>query len=320
VPKSSKTTTAIAGSTTAKARNARPHGADKKATSRKAAQKQNQPRTIISIDFGTTYSGIAVVGSVYCRTSDIDVLHNWSGGDFSFQEKVPSRIAYPEENPELEKITFGYEVTAKMKSYTWMKLLLSVGKNVENTHLGTKAVHGMLELPPGKSPEEVVTDYFRCLYAHIMQYLAEETPGVMLEDRNLEFILTTPSCWDDEANKATHDCAKNAGIGTRANDSLRIMKEPVAALLANLSTSIEKREGFYEVRFSSHAGIIFNYVLRYIAESDIDRHERLCYRHWWRDNRHKHHDDPASQSTEDQRSLCWDRLVAAPRDWCTFSD
>lgn len=88
-----------------------------------------QPKTISSIDFGTTYSGVGTVGSVNCGISDVEVLRNWPDGtrlNANYLEKVPSRIAYPEENPGLEKITFGYEGTSTMKSYTWMKLLLRI--------------------------------------------------------------------------------------------------------------------------------------------------------------------------------------------------
>lgn len=199
---------------------------------------------------GTTYSGVAIVGSVNCGIADIEVLRNWVDGARrnEYFEKVPSRIAYPEENPGLEHITFGYEVTAAMKSYTWMKLLLSGSKDeFSDLRLESKAAHGMLELPSGKTAKDVVTNYLKCLYKHIMDYLTEVTPQILLAERPIEFWLTTPACWDNEANALTRECAMGAGFGTRAKDKLCMMSEPEAAILANLSTSIDRCEGIYKV-------------------------------------------------------------------------
>lgn len=225
---------------------------DKKRVSTEAVKQQTQPKTICGVDFGTTYSGVAIVGSVNCGVGEIEVLRNWKNG--SYVEQVPSRIAYPEENPGLERIAFGYEVDSSMKSYTWMKLLLGRVEmdDFAETKFGTKAAHGMLELPSGKTAEDVVSDYLKCLYQHIMDHLAEESPGVLLEERPIEFWLTTPACWDDETNTLTRKCALVAGFGSRPKDSLCMMREPDAALVANVSSSVDKYEGAYKVRHSSN--------------------------------------------------------------------
>jgi molecular chaperone DnaK (HSP70) len=222
-------------------------GSDKKEAAAKEVKQQSQSKIICSIDFGTTYSGVAIVGSVNCGISDIEVLRNWKNG--LYLEQVPSRIAYPEENPGLDKITFGYEVTSTMKSYTWMKLLLGSVEmdDFTETKFGTKAAHGMLELPPGKTAEDVVCDYLKCLYEHIMDHLSEESPGQMLEERPIEFWLTTPACWDDQTNSLTRKCALAAGFGSRLDDNLCMMREPDAALVANVSSSVDKHEGVYKV-------------------------------------------------------------------------
>jgi hypothetical protein len=186
--------------------------------------------------------------------NDIKVLHDWTNGfrRNDYHEMLPTRIAYPEENPDLEKITIGYEVTAGMKSYTWMKLLLAsnVGRDkITDSSVEDKARHGMLELPRGKTARDVVIDYLRCLYEHIMGHLAEERPGELMSE--IDFWFTTPACWDNKANSLMLECALDAGFGARANDKSYIMSEPEAALLASLSTSIDKHEGIYKVCFFS---------------------------------------------------------------------
>jgi molecular chaperone DnaK (HSP70) len=232
-----------------------------KEVSKEAVDEQKQPKTICSVDFGTTHSGVGLVGSVNSRLGDIEVIHDWIDGGLrnDYVEKVPSRLAYPDENAGLGKITFGFEVTSSMKSYTWMKLYLA--GNVDkgdfiDPDLGGKAGHGMLELPPEKTAEDVVTDYLRCLYQYIMGRLAREIPEALLATRPIEFWLTTPACWDNQANQLTRECAMRAGFGTRVKDELCIVGEPEAALLANLATSIDKHEGIYKVRGSVYRPLV----------------------------------------------------------------
>lgn len=177
------------------------------------------------------------------------MLDNWVGG-VPHCEKLPSRIAYPEENPGLKKVTIGYEVNSSMKSYAWMKLLFAgnvVKDNYMVSHLRENIRHGILELPYGKTAQDVVTDYLRCLYERIMEHLTEETPGEMLAARPIEFWLTTPACWDDRTKNLARKCARKAGFGARTMDEAYIMSEPEAALLCNLSMSIDKHEGIYTV-------------------------------------------------------------------------
>ncbi len=178
------------------------------------------------------------------------MLDNWVDG-VPHCEKLPSRIAYAEDNPGLEKDTIGYEVKADMKSYTWMKLLLPGNAENDNTRvarLAENARHGMLELPCGKTAQDVVTDFLKCLYERAMENLNEETPGKMLAARPIEFWLTTPALWDDRTNNLARNCALKAGFGARPIDEVYIMSEPEAALLCNLSMSIDKHEGIYKVR------------------------------------------------------------------------
>jgi hypothetical protein len=181
---------------------------------------------------------------------NINVPHDWPDGFRlnEYHEKLPTRIAYPEENSRLGKIIIDYEVTSGMKSYTWMKLLLAgnVGRdNVTNRSVEDKARHGMLELPRGKTAQQVVTDYLKCLHEHIMGHLAEERPGELMSE--IDFWFTTPACWDNKANSLMLECALRAGFGARVGDRAYVMSEPEAALIASLSTSIDKHEGIYKV-------------------------------------------------------------------------
>ncbi|KAF7506964.1 hypothetical protein GJ744_011095 [Endocarpon pusillum] len=224
----SETIEAPTGSRAPSSRKVKRPGGDRKEAAATAVKRQTQYKTICGIDFGTTHSDVAIVGSVHCGISHIEVLRNWKNG--LYLEQVPSRIAYPEENPGLDKITFGYEVTSTMKSYTWMKLLLGKVEmdDFTETKLGTKAAQGMLELPPGKTAEDVSHED-KCW-----------------RRRPIEFWLTTPACWDDETDTLTRKCALAAGFASPPDDNLCMMREPDTALVANVSSSINKHEGIYK--------------------------------------------------------------------------
>jgi hypothetical protein len=110
-----------------------------------------------------------------------------------------------------------------------MKLLLAgnVGRDkITNSSVEDKARHRMLELPRGKTARDVVTDYLRCLYEHIMGYLVEERPGELMSE--IDFWFTTTACWDNKANSLMLEYALDAGFGARANGKSYIMSEPEA--------------------------------------------------------------------------------------------
>lgn len=159
-------------------------------------------------------------------------------------EKVPSIIAYGTDNKILfQGKKWGYEVTLGMKAYSWFKL--RVGDSDEFSEyddplLRQSASQGLLELPSGKTADDVCIDYLECLYSHILNHLQKVWAGEMINNTSLNFVLTVPVGWGDGTKARIRAAAEDAGFGTRFNDSIRMADEPEAAALYSLQTCIGK--------------------------------------------------------------------------------
>ena len=156
-------------------------------------------------------------------------------GDFVW--KTPSRIAYSTENQGCESNQFGFQVTPKMISYSWTKLLLDDNARpteFDDPSLKRSEGEGMLKLPQNKSPTEVVTDYLREIYSWIEDYLAKRISQELLDMTPIEFWFTVPAIWSDQAKNATLAAAKAAGFASGDADRIYLIPEPEAAGVATL--------------------------------------------------------------------------------------
>lgn len=177
-----------------------------------------------------------------CSPGKIRVITEWPGSEDSL-EKVPSIIAYEKDNKALfAGKKWGYEVTPDMKAYSWFKL--RVGDNdafeeYDDPLLRQSAGQGLLQLPDGKTADDVCKDYFECLYNHIL-YQLEEDWEETIEETSLKFVLTVPAGWKDKTKDRIMTAAEDAGFGTRLEDSIRMTDEPEAAALYSFERSSEK--------------------------------------------------------------------------------
>lgn len=200
-------------------------------------------------------TGIAYVHFGNSDVREVQVIDDWGSGPRQNEklEKTPSRIAYPEENDGHENILFGYNVPPDVKSYTWVKLRLddhATESPFDIPHLKSKAAHGMLELPPGKTSKQVTSDIYKCLMEHAMYTLRREYTEDLLDVTPIDFWLTHPASWDDASVSSTRQAALLAGIGPshkRPKDRLSMITEPEAAAISILSDSIDKDQGLYKV-------------------------------------------------------------------------
>lgn len=168
--------------------------------------------------------------------------------------KTPSKIAYRSDNPEdlddtkLGKNTeiWGFQVKPGMESYSWMKLLLD--DHVKATKfddaslsnafgkLSVTSGHGIMQLPFGKTATEVCADYLKCIYEFTMEELKRIWGPAVIKITPIEFWLTVPATWSDQAKKATKTAALLAGFGSRKKDEIFMITEPEAAAIATLSS------------------------------------------------------------------------------------
>lgn len=181
---------------------------------------------------------------------DVDYLNDWPDhGDTA--SKVPSRIAYHGHNQETGEpnVYWGFTLTPAMQeAYSWMKLLLD--NHVAPTTFDltsdelTSAIlrPGMTELPNGKSPVDVCSDFLKGVYEFAMAELARHMTDDLFENTPITFCLTVPATWSDKAKNETREAARTAGIGSRDGDMLRLITEPEAAIIATLNNHAAKHQ------------------------------------------------------------------------------
>jgi molecular chaperone DnaK (HSP70) len=163
-----------------------------------------------------------------------------------------------------------------MLSYTWTKLLLD--RDTLSTQHDDKRVcengglgPGVMQIPKGKTPEAVVTDYLRHLYRYIIKYLEKTMQSeAILKQTPIEFWFTIPAIWSDKAKNSTLNAAKKAGFGSRTGDSINLIPEPEAAAISTLKTISLKHEG--EIRPGD--GILVCDCGGGTVVSNLDLHER----------------------------------------------
>ncbi|CEJ55734.1 hypothetical protein PMG11_01972 [Penicillium brasilianum] len=172
-------------------------------------------KIIVGVDFGTTFTGISWVDSSKKHLNDIDLIRSWPGPTREQDEvcKTPSRIAYKCENPSISNgAAWGYQVEARMKSYSWMKLLLD--------------------------PK---------IYRYTILYLEKRLGAGVVQASPLNFWFTIPAMWSDKAKEDTLRVAIKAGFKSRPKDDITIITEPEAAAIATLTT-LSDEENAYDVR------------------------------------------------------------------------
>jgi molecular chaperone DnaK (HSP70) len=170
--------------------------------------------------------------------NDIFTVQTWpgEGRDRDFEWKTPTVIAYGTENG-FQGIKWGFTVEPGMVSYSWTKLLLDKnapkGKYDDPT-LAKIARKGMLELPRGKSAQDVCEDYLREVRKYVFARLDKEKGEDFMKLTPMECWITVPATWLDEAQDATRQAAIGAGFASRTMDSINVIPEPEAAAICAL--------------------------------------------------------------------------------------
>jgi molecular chaperone DnaK (HSP70) len=160
-------------------------------------------------------------------------------GRYGYEKQVPSKIAYD------PRTTWGYNTERGALAYCWTKLLLdryAEASDFDDTEIREVEGPGLMQTPPGKTPEDVVSDYLTQLYAHVMAHLAREISVALLQVTPIEFWFTMPALWSVRAENATRDAAVRAGFGSRTGDTIHLIREPEAAAIACLNDLIKNGE------------------------------------------------------------------------------
>ncbi|KAJ2901809.1 hypothetical protein MKZ38_001347 [Zalerion maritima] len=206
------------------------------------------PHFVISIDYGTTYTGAAWwlrSGTGEVPSPDqFRVIDNWPGG---IQPKVPSTITYSQSKGH----TWGFKIGGGAYVIRWTKLdleppgrldaLQSLRRALgEAGQLGFKnkdILGGNTNLPRHliKSPYNILVDYLKGIARCVRQDIVDQGREEDLDRFPIDFVITHPSIWDDRAKSLTFRAVNEAFEAAIPTDKrstrpsyIRMVSEPDA--------------------------------------------------------------------------------------------
>ncbi|KAL9566383.1 hypothetical protein ACKAV7_009298 [Fusarium commune] len=170
-------------------------------------------RIVVSIDFGTTYSGVA-----WADTTRPDVQHvltEWpSAGSSKSSPKVPT---------ELRRVAtgwqWGFQIPESAKRIKYFKLKLDDPAQITKD---------------GESAKDLTKVYLSCLHEHFVSLLEKRLSSSVVKSTPMDFVVTVPAIWSPKAKQSTEQAAAMAGFC--GNQRIQLISEPEAAALYTLKT------------------------------------------------------------------------------------
>ncbi|KAJ3921005.1 hypothetical protein F5877DRAFT_36885 [Lentinula edodes] len=184
----------------------------------------------ISIDFGTTFSGVAY-GSSRISGGQIQQILTWPGSVETYR-KIPTCLLYDEGG---QILAWGLEAkhTALPNTYRceWFKLFLEPRALRDDSAIDPR----LPQLPPGKRAFDLIVDFLSCLWEYAKEQITREI-GAVADLASADVWLTVPAAWDAKGCDLMREAAIHAGLvhSSRAGDTqwrnrLHIITEPEAA-------------------------------------------------------------------------------------------
>ncbi|KAF8420973.1 hypothetical protein EV426DRAFT_610121 [Tirmania nivea] len=188
---------------------------------------------IIGIDFGTTYSGVS--WALTAGRKEVRIINDWPNphGSVGNHDKVPTTISY-DANGKVAR--WGHNVLVKDDSFKWIKLMLDPSHKYFANSPKRKELTLQLK-KVGKTAEEVVKDYLKCLWDYTIEHLKRKKGPNFQRVYTVKVVLTVPAVWSALAKDRTLRAAKLAGIPAES----KLVTEPEAAALALLKDKCEEQ-------------------------------------------------------------------------------
>ncbi|KAF4494809.1 uvsb pi-3 kinase [Fusarium agapanthi] len=166
-------------------------------------------RIVVSIDFGTTYSGVA-----WADTTRPDVQHvltEWpSAGSTKSSPKVPT---------ELRRVATGWQ---------WGFQIPESAKRIRKLDDPAQITK------EGESAKDLTRVYLSCLHEHFISLLEKKLSSSVVKSTPMDFVVTVPAIWSPKAKQSTEQAAAMAGFC--GNQRIQLISEPEAAALYTLKT------------------------------------------------------------------------------------
>ncbi|RSM08393.1 hypothetical protein CDV31_008206 [Fusarium ambrosium] len=159
------------------------------------------PDLVVGIDFGMTGTAVAFAFPV---DQKISVLRDWPGSHLA-QDKVPSIIAYQENNPS----SWGFDVnTQEMPKAPGIKSFFKGVFDEEDLLQANQETGLNITID---EVERWLTDYLRQLYGHIKNSLEGRLPK--WEAARIRFLFSYPTTWSEETVQRFKKVIQQAGFG-----------------------------------------------------------------------------------------------------------
>ena len=132
---------------------------------------------------------------------------------------------------DAQSYKWGFQIAEFGQRHQWFKL----GLDPTNCTSALSALARDFPDPNAAPPdynhdaEKLVTDYLTALTIHAKQILKYKLPESAIASTPIEFVITTPAVWSDQAKAKTKACAQKAGMGS--GSALHIISEPEAAAI-----------------------------------------------------------------------------------------
>ncbi|KAJ7584841.1 hypothetical protein C8J56DRAFT_949180 [Mycena floridula] len=196
-------------------------------------QNVDEGKMSVSIDFGTTFSGVAY-GSSRIAAGQVQQILNWPGSFETFR-KIPTCLLYDDQGRVL---AWGLEAknASPIPGTTrceWFKLFLEPHALRDESAVDPRLPH----LPPGKKAIDLIIDFLSCLWEYAKEQITRDL-GAVADLDSADVWLTVPAAWDARGCEIMRDAAIHAGLvqSSRVGDTtwrerLRIITEPEAAAI-----------------------------------------------------------------------------------------
>ncbi|GJJ71780.1 hypothetical protein EMPS_04137 [Entomortierella parvispora] len=186
----------------------------------------NDFKVLVSIDFGTTYSGCAYKS--FANIDEPKLLDRWPDHQGHYV-KTPTVNLYKKTGKRLDMVAWGFSSKLKMmdmeaKELSSKFLQLSQYKLHLDENASLPAWTANITVMQAIS--DFLKDFHNCAAEKIESQIA-------IGRENYRYCLTVPAMWSDEAKYVMRQAAINAGIISAGDDPDRLMlvSEPEAAAL-----------------------------------------------------------------------------------------
>ncbi|KAF4627180.1 hypothetical protein G7Y89_g10974 [Cudoniella acicularis] len=205
-------------------------------------------RLVIAIDYGTTYTGVAIATPIGDRVNSLDeiedaIIYNWGDG-MGNHKKIPSVKSYSYKKNNHQQ--WGADLSPDAVAMVHTKLQLDVDDTSTELDLILQELDGMRNLDfryialsrgearyTRKGPEQIVEDYL----TDVFDRLLETAPAFDEEFKNeapVDIIVTIPAEWGYRAKNSTFRALTRAGFNDQSFPELKqvlLISEPEAAAL-----------------------------------------------------------------------------------------